>query len=244
VKIKIQILSDLHFEFHDDYGKEFIDSLPVAGDVLVVAGDLSTASLLGESIYRLCDKFREVVYVSGNHEFYHSSFQGTEVILRDCVSRLDNFTWLNGEKVEVEGVNFIGDTLWFEEDPQNLDLRKMLSDFCCIENFEPEVYHRYDKTYRQLSNDTKPGDVVVTHHMPSFECVDEYFQGSALNCFFATHCDEIIKKNKPALWISGHTHRPYDFKIGDTRMIANPLGYPHELVNFNDSLVVEVTVET
>jgi UDP-2,3-diacylglucosamine pyrophosphatase LpxH len=34
-----------------------------------------------------------------------------------------------------------------------------------------------------------------------------------------------------AIWIHGHTHRPENYRIGNTQVIANPRGYfPHESV--------------
>lgn len=240
MKAEIQILSDLHLEFHDDYGEKLLAELPVAGDVLVVAGDLCTYPLLEESIISLCDKFSEVVYVPGNHEFYHSSFQEVEMILRDMQSKLDNFTWLNDSRVEVAGKNFIGNTLWFEEDPSKSEYRRMLADFRWISHFEPSVYHKHDRTFKYLEDYIEPGDIVVTHHMPSYKCVSEKFKGSAINCFFATHCDKIIQQKKPALWISGHTHDAYDIQFRDTRMIANPYGYPRDCNRPDLGLIAEI----
>lgn len=30
----------------------------------------------------------------------------------------------------------------------------------------------------------------------------------------------------PELWIHGHVHAKQDYRVGDTRVIANPRGYP------------------
>lgn len=43
------------------------------------------------------------------------------------------------------------------------------------------------------------------------------------------------------LWIHGHIHAQSDYLIGETRVIANPRGYPREDVgDFQPDLVVEV----
>lgn len=39
--MKIQVLSDPHFEHHMDGGVGFIKAMPVAADILVIAGDLT-----------------------------------------------------------------------------------------------------------------------------------------------------------------------------------------------------------
>ena len=48
---------------------------------------------------------------------------------------------------------------------------------------------------------------------------------------------------RPKLWIHGHTHDRCDYVIGDTRVIANPFGYPKELRSnemFEPALQVEI----
>ena len=240
----IQIISDTHLEFHHDKGKSFLNTLPIVGDVLVVAGDLATVNLLEKSIIKLCNRFPEVIYVIGNHEYYDSSFQQTEEIVYDMQSKLNNFTWLNNKRIVINGQAFLGDTLWFYEDVRKRKLKGCLSDFSYISKFEPEVYERYEKTYEFLEKNTQKGDIVVTHHMPSEACVADRFKGSPINCWFYTPCERIIKATEPSIWISGHTHESYDFTLYNTRLICNPLGYPHECNesrgHFDDSLIVEV----
>ena len=28
------------------------------------------------------------------------------------------------------------------------------------------------------------------------------------------------------LWIAGHTHESFDYRVGETRVVGNPAGYP------------------
>ena len=73
--MKIQVMSDTHFEFHQDHGKGFIQTLNLAQevDVLVHAGDMCTANMLEDKIKAICDKYPNVVYVTGNHEYYRAN---------------------------------------------------------------------------------------------------------------------------------------------------------------------------
>jgi hypothetical protein len=73
-----------------------------------------------------------------------------------------------------------------------------------------------------------PTDVVITHHMPSALSVHEKYTDDALNLFFLCEMDDVILDLKPKLWIHGHTHVPFDYKLGDTRVLCNPKGYPRE----------------
>jgi predicted phosphodiesterase len=52
---------------------------------------------------------------------------------------------------------------------------------------------------------------------------------------------EFVLGHPCRLWIHGHTHWAFDYKIGETRVLANPRGYPHETTHgFNPKLIVEV----
>lgn len=239
---KILLCSDLHTEYHMDWGKSILSGLQTEDvDVLVVAGDLTTGTFrLERNIDLLCSIFPEVVYVPGNHEYYGNSFQEIESTLMGLVHAHDNFTWLNNSKIKISGVNFIGATLWFPDGPDVQLEKTFLSDFSQIEGFEPEVYKRNKDTIDYLTSNIKEGDVVVTHHLPSYYCVSDRFKGSKFNCFFANNLDNLILNSKPAVWMYGHTHDAGDFTIGSTRLVCNPLAYPGEPTGFSESFIVEV----
>jgi len=84
--------------------------------------------------------------------------------------------------------------------------------------------------------------VIVTHHAPSMLSVPEHYKEEILSAAYASHLDEFVANSGAKLWIHGHTHTPFDYKIGDTRVICNPRGYcpyePNE--EFIPDLVVEV----
>jgi predicted phosphodiesterase len=75
--MKLQILSDLHLEMHADGGSGLIRELDPAGvDVLVLAGDITMARRYAdlERVFKpLAKKYRHILYVPGNHEYYKSS---------------------------------------------------------------------------------------------------------------------------------------------------------------------------
>ena len=239
---KIFLCSDLHTNFHKDGGKSVIKSFIKDVDIIAVAGDLSiiTNGLLQENIRMLCEEYPEVVYVSGNHEYYHSSFSSIDSILNNLESELDNFTWLNNTKKEVGGVDFIGCTLWFPNSTAAQINKGFLNDYRCISGFEPAVYDRNEYSINYLESNIKEGDVVLTHHMPSYKCVHKKFAKSRFNCFFACRLDALISRTKPSVWMYGHTHFNGDMMIGDTKVVANPFGYPGENPFFKDDLVIEV----
>src|SRR5664279_996561 len=75
--MKIQMMSDLHLEMHADGGAELIRELdPTGVDLLVLAGDITMARYyesLASVFEPLATKYRHILYVPGNHEYYKSS---------------------------------------------------------------------------------------------------------------------------------------------------------------------------
>ena len=223
----LQLLSDLHLEMHRDGGDAFIRSLDPSGvDILVLAGDISSASRLVPVLNRFCERFPHVVYVTGNHEFYGSS---VDQVLRDLAAvKASNFTWLNNKLAVVDGVRFVGGTLWFPKAPPPVHAnRHNINDFNLIQGFEPWVYEEHQKCVAVLQALAHTVDVVVTHHVPTTACAATRF-GTALNHFFIHDMTELIEKAQPPLWLFGHTHDQWETTLGATRLAASPLGYPHE----------------
>jgi Icc-related predicted phosphoesterase len=222
----IQILSDLHLEFHPDDGEALLAYLdPVGVDVLVVAGDVSTPHLLCGTIRSLCAKYPQVVYVVGNHEYYYSGPKQVHDDLSSLRDALPNFHWLRNDTVQIADVRFAGTTLWFRDGPSNRALEPGLSDFELIRGFKPWVYEQNERALEFLEAEVPRADVVVTHHLPSRRSVASQFENDPFNCFYVCELDDLIETAQPALWIHGHTHDSIDGRVGKTRIVCNPHGY-------------------
>lgn len=241
--MRILVTSDLHIEHQPDDGDAVINKLNRDADVLVVAGDMATKSLFSFTVKRLCDLYEWVVFVSGNHEYYGSCFDKIDNMISVAESRHSNFVWLNDSTKTINSVRFIGSTLWFKEPEtlQEIGAKRILNDYYVIRDFVPEVYDRHEKTVAYLDKNIKQGDIVVTHHMPTYRSVPDKFVGSISNCFFANHLDRLFS-HKPSVWIHGHTHSSCDYihPVESVRVYCNPLGYPREETNFNNNLIIEV----
>jgi Icc-related predicted phosphoesterase len=241
VWLKILVVSDLHLEFHEDGGKEFLRSLdPRATDVLVIAGDLCTVGMLYGVAKAICERFAHVVYVTGNHEYYGSSPDEVHRVLAAIEADRPGFHWLHETEVAIDGVRFGGTALWFRDDPQNELHAHQLNDFSQIQGFRRWVYQENARAVRFLMSRASALDVVVTHHLPARGSLDTRFAGSPLNRFFLCDVEGVISRAEPSLWIHGHTHASCDYRFGETRVVCNPAGYYCENVEFNPRLVVEV----
>ncbi len=58
--------------------------------------------------------------------------------------------------------------------------------------------------------------------------------------FFRCDMVDLIRANKPRLWLHGHTHTPCDYDFHATRVICNPRGYPGERSDTYAPLEIEV----
>tara|TARA_Y100000296_G_scaffold36897_1_gene42713 strand:+ start:5897 stop:6631 length:735 start_codon:yes stop_codon:yes gene_type:complete len=244
--MKIQIMSDTHFEFHRDRGTGFIRTLnPVQEiDVLIHAGDMCPAHMLENKVKALCDKFPNVVYVTGNHEYYHSSPKHVHGLLGDLKVRIPNFHWLDKEVVEIKDsatdklIKFAGATLWFRDTSAARALTNQINDFTYIQNFVPWVYEENEKALDFFTNACRDVNIVVTHHLPRAKSVMERYKGSPMNCYFL--CDVGDSLGHSDLWVHGHAHGNVDFQEGGTRVICNPHGYGCENPKFDNYKVIEL----
>lgn len=240
--MRILSISDLHFECHADGGKSFVESLPKTLDVLVVAGDLCTFGMLENSLKLLADAAPQVVYVSGNHEFWESKPSDVLKRLERHSSKLSNLHWLERGAAVINGQRFVGATMWFREDPLSIGARSKMNDFQCIKGFVPWVFETNARSTEFLKREVQPGDIVVTHHAPSWQSLSPYYRGSSLNSFYVCDMESTMLYREPKLWFHGHIHNSFDYQVDKTRVICNPFGYVPSMLNrtFDDQLILDV----
>jgi predicted phosphodiesterase len=69
--------------------------------------------------------------------------------------------------------------------------------------------------------------VVCGHHAPSRQSTHpRYKDDTLMNGGYSSDLEDLIL-NRPCikLWTHGHTHEPFDYMIGETRIVCNPRGY-------------------
>lgn len=82
--------------------------------------------------------------------------------------------------------------------------------------------------------------VVITHHAPTLRSLLENpHAGSHLDAAYANGWDDLMGKDRVALWVHGHSHMAVDYEVAGTRVVCNPKGYPGEETGFDESLVLK-----
>ena len=135
--MRIALASDVHLEF----GHLEIENKDNA-DVLVLSGDICVAKSFGPKDDRFfqdaSNKFKDVVYVMGNHEHYNGDFAESEKTLRAALARYDNIHFLEKQSVKIGDVTFVGGTLWTnmnKRDEMTMHhVSRRMNDFRCVRN--------------------------------------------------------------------------------------------------------------
>lgn len=238
-KKTIYAISDIHTEFYDT-ADEIYDAIQWRyATHLVLAGDIGvvkTKLRIYKDFLILCKKkYKNVVLIPGNHEYYHcgGNREQTEKILEN-LCEITGVVYIHGKNIVVDGIRFIGHTLWSIIDR---DACSKLADFSCGV-FESRIEYvsafvdgvRFIQSEIHKSMDHEEPLVVVTHHLPSRKLIHPRFTGyGTLNSAFAT--DVLSSLNgvqKIKYWFCGHTHESTSIKAYNMQLVVNPYGYPHE----------------
>lgn len=233
--MKIRLLSDLHTEFRLPYKTQSFAEYR-GEDVLVLAGDIASGSTNTMDVIKFfLDKgFPKVVYVPGNHEYYGTGFDEFNAKMENKCYNTPGAYFLNPDAVEIDGVLFVGGTLWtnFGDNPLSQSAaRRGINDFRMIRDFDVNrcaktYYQHFDFIKDQYEHRNGRKVVVVTHFLPARECIAPRFRGPDLiNDYFANNLGEYISTMSDTTWLFGHTHDATDILLGDTRVVANPHGY-------------------
>ncbi|PIF28266.1 3',5'-cyclic AMP phosphodiesterase CpdA [Acidovorax sp. 56] len=246
--MKIQLLSDLHLEAHPHFVPE-----PAPGaDLLVLAGDIGSYQQGGQlsdedfGLARFAPQAAggtwptPVLFVPGNHEYDAQDFDEAHLRLRATCERL-GIAWLERETLVLDGVRFVGTTLWSDfdalaEDEGTEDLARQL-------RLRDKAY-RAANFYLRKTGGTRHGEpflaepmreqalvcqqwlrsalaapfdgptVAVTHFAPSLRSADPRYGLVPGTAGFCNALDGLLPHAQ--LWLHGHLHAPSDYTVRGT----------------------------
>lgn len=254
--MKIRIFSDIHIE-HFCAAQIF----PVgSGEILILAGDILCAKHFKTDgyLHRVYERFlndcawnyKHVLYTFGNHEFYGYNYESVKKKIKENLPK--NFHLLDNDTFTYKDWNFVGMTLWTDfrnENPlEMMDAAQYMNDYKMIRisrnyrKLNPEdtlAFHKASKSYllKQLEN-IKENVFVISHHAPSYQSVAPQFKNSANGAYVSDLDDLILTHPQIKYWVHGHTHTPFDYMIGECRVICNPVGYPGQITGYNPDFEV------
>lgn len=240
--MQLRIYSDLHQEFKEKKRFEIAVLPNEKEQILVLAGDIiklkSIVNYL-DFFKNLNDRFKAVLYVFGNHEYYNFKI-GKEYFKR-IEKELSGFKKIHllsryTKPFKINGYKFVGATLWTNNDGIYMK-KEMSNDFKKItyhykgqySTFSPvfwrnEFHHDFKYLVENIKKNEKT--IVITHHAPSIKNEDPDDLTGEYKVFYRNELDYYIKEyDNIKLWIHGHIHNKDDFIVGETRVFSNPIGY-------------------
>ncbi len=241
--MNIQLLSDLHLEAHPHFVPE-----PAPGaHVLVLAGDIGSyqpGSQLGDDDFGLA-RFSPlpqhagwptpVLFVPGNHEYDAQDFDAAHLRLRQTCDRL-GILWLERETLALDGVRFVGTTLWSDFDAladhegcTDLGRRLKLRDKAfraanfylrktggtrhgepfLAEPLREQALACQEWLAAALQQPFDGPTVAVTHFAPSLKSADPRYGLVPGTAGFCNALDHLLPHAQ--LWLHGHLHAPSDY---------------------------------
>lgn len=240
--MRIQIVSDLHLEFPAN--RKWLEENPLVpiGDILLIAGDsycLCNPEDGEAFMERISKDFPLVISTLGNHEFYGSALALAYPDYERTISA--NHRCLNNRVYIHEGLRIICTVLWSKVPANSAnEVGSRLNDYRHILKFmedgsispitvaDSNACHRLSREFlaRELAKPFEGKTIVLSHHLPSYQCVPAQFRASKLVSGFATALDELIISNpQVSHWIYGHAHDFHQISVGKTMLTRNPLGY-------------------
>jgi predicted phosphohydrolase len=260
--MKLYVVSDLHLE-----ESPFVPPQQTveAADVIVLPGDIHPGV---DGIRWARDVFgdKPIVYVAGNHEYWQGDWDLTLAEMR-TVAKECGVHFLENESVVIDGVRFLGCSLWTDYEYFGADRKKdaiksaksYLPDYDYVtvdagrEFLTPEhTIARHKQSLAWLTGELNAefvgSTVVVTHHFPHKNSCNPAHVASMNTAAYGSKLPEELLR-RANLWLHGHTHHNASYRIGDSqkyvRVMCNPRGVPYlwyssyENEAFNPHLLVE-----
>ena len=243
--MKLQLISDIHLEHLEEDNKNIFDFSKIlipSAPILLMAGDISTydCKLLSLFLLWISERFENVFWILGNHEFYNTeglNMTDITIILRRLCPK--NILILDNEHIIIGDVLFIGSTLWSEVPLEYMHkIQRKLNDYKYIYHNDKlinckdtnDLYKKSVAYIRETLNKNKNNKlVIITHHAPSiYDTIEPKYRGDKLNYAFASNI--ILENSLDVIWCYGHTH--YNVNMNKQKngykLISNQYGYEGE----------------
>jgi hypothetical protein len=263
--LRLWVLSDLHLDRFEGWSA---GRIPPA-DVAVVAGGITRG--LVAAVGWLGQHLRPhmpVVFVPGPLEYFDTVLPDESERGRRAAAFAD-VRLLDGDLTVLDGVRFIGSTLWTDYRLYGEENREWAFQAARLGLSELRWIRLSPERHRQL----RPEDaaelhmharasledmarrhhdgptIVVTHHAPhrlslppDARVTPTRHLSGLLPASYASDLGDLVERMGACLWVHGAVPQPIDYRLGRTRILANPRGKGAERATgrFDPAFVVEV----
>ena len=247
--MRVWVLSDLHVDASpwEPPEGERVDLAIVAGDV----ADGLRKRAIPWLARHVVPWAREVVYVPGNHDFWRTRMPDELALARDAAEEAGITMLDSGQARIVDGVEITGATLWTDYAVGGLghqalamrtagDRQVGMRDHRLVQTrdrlgtpapFRPPAALAVHRQQREriewrLAEPWAGPRIVVTHHAPHPRSLLHGEVREVIDAAYASDLTAIMEgPHAPDFWIHGHIHASRDYRVGRTRILANPRGH-------------------
>lgn len=249
MSIKIDIVSDLHEDFWDNWGLGI--NWEPKSNYLIIAGDSANNPKKACDVVLSASKhYNNVMFTDGNHEHYNCVRKGATVeqncaFLEGFSHSVENVNYLNGSLKILKGkVAVIGANGWYDFNAHpNLDRefqliawKDMSNDSRCIrfDSFPDKLAEKQAIRISGLAKACKDQGlkvVVVTHTAPHLEMLNRDHVGykELDGAYYNSHMKSVWESGNVDVFVSGHTHVRREFESNGVKFYSNQRGYPNEI---------------
>lgn len=244
--VRVRVLSDLHLKYAPFTAPE------VEADVVALAGDIDRGV---NGVRWACAQFGSipVLYVLGNHEFYRGCVEDVQAdCAREAAAGNGSVRILQDGECVTGGVAFLGATLWTGFELFGAErraevaavAREAMRDFRLVQVRSPTgeaaaldpgyAQRAFRRSFAWIQARTRWQHAagrkvcVITHFAPSQGSLAVRHRTDPVSAYFVNDLDDWLRAEGPELWIHGHTHDGFDYRVGRTRVVCNARGYPGE----------------
>lgn len=265
--VKFDVLSDIHCDLWIKSNptvnkfKRFIKiHIKPVYDYIIIAGDIAHDKENGLMFLKALQSFYKRIFLClGNHELYctkkeqliYPSYKERIEVYKNEL-RLMNIDVLDGDLIEIDGVNIFGVGGWYDfsymdkfwKNIPDYEIGKLWSDTMNdgnwikglkgnthLESFD-NVRSLFTDELEKFYKDDKylEADILVTHVSPVNEpmYIPEEFRYDKGTSFFCWNGIYEIQQCNAKYFIFGHTHKKMEYELFGVKMLCNPMGYEHE----------------
>ncbi len=232
-----QYASDLHLEFPKNKRAFERRSLAPIGDILLLAGDIMPFAEIekhNDFFNYISDHFKTTYWIPGNHEYYGFDVATKHGKIHEAIR--PNIFLINNDTVKIEDKQLIFSTMWTHLGPVHAwAIQRRMNDFFQIKFKGQHLNHMdYNFLHAEAMAFLKPAieeknefkKIVITHHVPTLLNYPNKYKNDIIQEGFAVELFDLIESYDVCKWIFGHHHyNTIPFKIGNTEMLTNQLGY-------------------
>lgn len=248
-RMKLQLLSDLHLEV-----AHYKVKINKEADVLILAGDITDWNDRNKIKPILDQVTIPIIHVCGNHEYWNApSLEEVNEYYRSLTQTYPHFHFLNDQTIEIGDVVFAGTTLWsnfnYANDPLECARKivNFIGDFYKIK-FNPaseltgldimNLNLKAREFLREIDSNGKRLVVVSHFGCHSNSIGEKYRHETHTNPYFVCDCSEFF--DRVDLWVHGHVHNSFNYRVNKTQVMTNPRGYYSENKDFQGKMLLEV----